>query len=150
MWSQSPNSYCHNEKAGVRPRKGAVYGQKREIRLLSHPGKESHSGAPVSGGRQPEHDRLRRAGGGLLPGLPQRQRRRPFPPRLHQVLPGRAAGTAGGTSVPPGLPAGGGTGHGGWHPGGCLSVLLPPCPWKTGWTSRPSPLSSVTSPPPPP
>ena len=29
-------------------------------------------------------------------------------------------------------------------------ILLPPCPWKTGWTSRPSPLSSVTSPPPPP
>ena len=56
--SQSPNSYCHNEKIGVMPRKGEVYGQKREIRLLSHPGEESHPGAPVSGGRKPEHDRL--------------------------------------------------------------------------------------------
>ena len=40
MWSQSPNSYCHNEKIGVTPRKGAVYGQKREICFLSHPRKE--------------------------------------------------------------------------------------------------------------
>ena len=71
MWSQSPNPYCHNEKTGVTPRKGAVYGQKREICFLSHPGKESHPGAPVSGGRKPEYDRFRRAGGGLLPGLPQ-------------------------------------------------------------------------------
>src|SRR5699024_11080719 len=98
LWSQSPNPYCHNEKTGGKPRKGAVYGQKREIRLLSHPGKESHSGAPVSGGREPEHDRLRRAGGGLLSGLPQRQRCRSVSPNVYQVVPGRAAGTAGGRS----------------------------------------------------
>ena len=84
LWSQSPNSYCHNEKIGVTPRKGAVYGQKREICFLSHPREESHPGAPVSGGRKPEYDRFRRAGGGLLPGLPQRQRRRPFPANIYQ------------------------------------------------------------------
>ncbi len=83
LWSQSPNSYCHHEKRGVTPRKGAVYGQKREICFLSHPREESHPGAPVSGGRKPEYDRFRRAGGGLLPGLPQRQRRRPFPANFY-------------------------------------------------------------------
>ena len=35
--SLSPKTYSHNEKSGVMPRKGEVYGQKREIRLLSHP-----------------------------------------------------------------------------------------------------------------
>ena len=67
-------------------------GQKREICFLSHPREESHPGAPVSGGRKPEYDRFRRAGGGLLPGLPQRQRRRPFPANIYQIVPGRAAG----------------------------------------------------------
>ena len=150
--SQSPTPYCHNEKTGVTPRKAAVYGQKREICFLSHPGKESHSGAPVSGGRKPEYDRLRRAGGGLLPGLPQRQRRRPVPPHLHQILPGRAAWTAGGAAVLHCLPAGGGAGHGGWHPRRRLSVQRlpsPPPPWPMGWTSRRCPPSWAMCPAPP-
>ena len=73
--SLSPNTYCHNEKIGVMPRKGAVYERKRKVSLLPVTREEGHPGAPVSGGRKPEYDRLRRAGGGLLPGLPQRHGR---------------------------------------------------------------------------
>ena len=58
LWSQSPNSYCHNEKIGVTPRKGAVYGQKREICFLSHPREKGNLRKAISGGWEPEHDRL--------------------------------------------------------------------------------------------
>ena len=52
--SLSRNTYCHNKKTGVNPRKGAVYGRKKEISLLPVTGKESDPGASVSGGRQPK------------------------------------------------------------------------------------------------
>ena len=32
--SLSRNTYCHNKKTGVNPRKGSVYGRKKEISLL--------------------------------------------------------------------------------------------------------------------
>ena len=45
--SLSPNTYCHNKKIGVNPRKGAIYGRKKEISLLPVTGKESDPGEDV-------------------------------------------------------------------------------------------------------
>ena len=41
LWSQSPNSYCHNEKTGVTPRKGAVYGKKERFAFYLTPEKKA-------------------------------------------------------------------------------------------------------------
>ena len=106
---------------GQSPERSRLWAEK-EISLLPVTGKESDPGASVSGGRQPKSHCFYRESCGLLSGLPQRQRRRSVPPHLHQILPGRTAGTAGGTAVLNRFPADGGTGHGGWYLGRCLSV----------------------------
>ena len=41
MRSQSPNPYCHNEKTGVKPRKGAVYEQKERFAFYLTPEKKA-------------------------------------------------------------------------------------------------------------
>ena len=68
--SLSPKAYCHKaKKQGSTPGKENIMSQKRKISPLPLTGEKGHPGAPVSGGREPEHHCLHRTGGGLLPGL---------------------------------------------------------------------------------
>ena len=55
--SLSPNAYSHKEKTGVTPRKKTIMEKKRSFPSTCHRRKD-HSGAPVSGGQEPEHHRL--------------------------------------------------------------------------------------------
>ena len=54
MRSLSQNTYCHNEKSGVTPRKGAHFEQEREICPVPDAGEKSGAGTPLSGGREPQ------------------------------------------------------------------------------------------------
>ena len=120
--SLSQNTYCHNKKTEVKPQKGAVYGQKREIRLLPLSGEEGHLRAAVPGGLKPQSHRLHRTSRRLLSGLLQRQQRRTLSPGLHQILCGRPTGTVGESDVLSAVQAGSGAGYGSRHSGGCLSI----------------------------
>lgn len=120
--SRTRNTYCHNKKTEVKPQKGAVYGQKREIRLLPLSGEEGHLRAAVPGGLKPQSHRLHRTSRRLLSGLLQRQQRRTLSPGLHQILCGRPTGTVGESDVLSAVQAGSGAGYGSRHSGGCLSI----------------------------
>ena len=87
--SQSPTPTAITKKQGSRPGK-EQFMAKREICFLSHPEKKAILERRYQEGRKPEYDRFRRAGGGLVPGLPQRQRRRLFlPTSIKSYLDGR-------------------------------------------------------------
>ena len=122
MRSLSPNTYCHNEKTGVKPRKGAYFEQEREVCPVPDAGEKSGAGTPLPGGWKPQSHGLHRTGHRLLSGLPQRQRRRTVPPHRAQVLCGWPAGTDGGPDVLSTVQAGRGTGYGSRYPGGRLSI----------------------------